>query len=637
MLGVKQLGLKKILLLSVMILVGFSVSGVGTVLYYKEKLLLTEMLKLETESYVEAQARNIETLINEKVDGVNKLAQQYKTKEFIGNAEQIIEQTHFLANAMNLNSAVLAFESGDAYWNQVSDNWPDHKYAGDVTQRSWYQDGRQAPSVTVTEPYTTDGEVFWLTIIEKIKGGTVSVDMKLDFLNDLVEKSNVNPDSVAFILNHDATVLASSSDTLRAGESAYRVDWLKSAVKRVVGETSSVSDYQLDGKDNLLFSHRVKAGDKNWYFVVGVNKSLVFSKLESARNDAIVFSIISILICVALSYVLIQVLYKPILTLKETIINLSSGEADLTARLHIDSDDDVGDIARGVNCLIENLQQMMIDIQSATSALKSNVSRMRRNSEQNLDMLQRHVSETEQVVTAIEEMAATAESMASDAVNTASLTHQAKEASSQSRQIVETSQHTVSGLISDVNVSSGHVRRMSEETQSINAILGVIGEIAEQTNLLALNAAIEAARAGEQGRGFAVVADEVRSLASRTKDSTNKVEMAIEHLSKGTSAVVKSMEDTKSRCQDTEDGASRVAASLDQMSDFVEGIADLSVQMATSAEEQSSVTQELSRNMSVLGDIVGKLDESGHSALRDAKDVDEVNSQLMIMIQRFKF
>jgi methyl-accepting chemotaxis protein len=359
--------------------------------------------------------------------------------------------------------------------------------------------------------------------------------------------------------------------------------------------------------------------------------------LEESRNTAIYVSAIAMAISLLLSYLLIQVLYKPILALKETILNLSSGDADLTARLKVESNDDLGDIAKGVNRFIENLQNMMLDIQRVTTKLDANVGRMRDHSERNRDILQNHVSETEQVVAAIEEMNATADSMASDAANTASLTQRANDTSSKSREIVERSQNTVSGLMRDVNQSTSNVQQMNEETLSINKILSVIGEIAEQTNLLALNAAIEAARAGEQGRGFAVVADEVRNLASRTKDSTEEVEAALESLLKGTGAVVSSMEATKFRCQDTANGAGEVAVSLEKMSDFVDEINDLSIQIATAAEEQSSVTQELSRNMSAISQIVNELDDNGHSALKDAEDVAEMNNHLTTIVNGFKF
>ncbi|HHX8325552.1 TPA: HAMP domain-containing protein [Vibrio alginolyticus] len=369
----KKLGLKKAFLVSVMILVGLSLSGVSTALYLQEKEALTESVIHENKMYVESKAQMIETLVNEKVADISKLAQQFKNTEFTGSEQEIIEQTHFLANAMNLNSAVLAFESGDAYWNQTSDSWPENKFDGDVTQRSWYQDGRNASTVTVTEPYSTDGEVYWLTIIEKIKGGTVSVDMKLDFLNALVAKANDIPGATAVILNQDTSFLASSSNAIKAGEKGRDFDWFKDAANEAVSNESSMIHYLLNGQEKILFTHRINAGDKNWYFAVGLDKSVALAKLESARNSAILVSIIAMAISLVLSYLLIQALYQPILALKETIMNLSHGDADLTARLTMESNDDLGDIAKGVNRLIENLQNMMLDIQGVTATLQSNV------------------------------------------------------------------------------------------------------------------------------------------------------------------------------------------------------------------------------------------------------------------------
>jgi len=635
MLNFKQLGLKKLLLVSVMLLVGLSVSGVSFVLYLQEKEALTESVINESKNYVEAKSGVIETLINEKVGGISKLAKRYKNKKFEGSEQEIIDQTFFLANAMNLNSAVLAFESGDAYWNQITDSWPDHKFDGDVTQSSWYQDGRNSSGTTVTEPYG-DGDVYWLTIIEKIKGGTISVDMKLDFLNALVKQSNDIPGATAVILNHDTMFLASSSSAIKAGQKGTEFAWFKDAALDAVTKESSVIEYELNGLEKVLFTHRINAGDKDWYFAVGLDKSVAFAKLEESRNKAIYVSVIAVILSLILSYLLIQMLYKPILVLRETITNLSSGDADLTQRLKVETNDELGDISKGINKFIGNLQDMMLEIREVTTTLQSNVGRMREQSETNSNILQNHVSETEQVVTAIEEMNATADSMASDAANTASLTEKANATSVESKRIATLSQDTVSGLIADVDVSADNVQNMNKETHSINGILSVISEIAEQTNLLALNAAIEAARAGEQGRGFAVVADEVRNLASRTKDSTQEVESALDSLMKGTDAVVSSMTNTKSRCQDTADGAGEVAASLETMSNYVDDIHDLSTQIATAAEEQSCVTQELSKNMTSISEIVNELDNNGQRSLRDAEDVAEVNNQLVAIVNRFK-
>jgi methyl-accepting chemotaxis protein len=278
----------------------------------------------------------------------------------------------------------------------------------------------------------------------------------------------------------------------------------------------------------------------------------------------------------------------------------------------------------------------MLEIRQMTENLNENVDRMKDQSQRNSSILQNHVQETEQVVTAIEEMNSTADSMATDAANTAQLTHKASEASAASKATVTQAQNNVQELVDDVSNASGNVNNMASETDGINTILGVIGDIAEQTNLLALNAAIEAARAGEQGRGFAVVADEVRNLASRTKTSTEEIEAALASLLRGSQSVVDSMDSTKQKCAQTAEGAGEVAESLDVMTQFVTDINDLSTQIATAAEEQSSVTQELSRNMSAINDIVGELDANGQQALEEAQRISDMNQSLAEIVARFK-
>lgn len=632
----KHLGLKKILVLSVVLLVSLSVTISSLILYSQEEKALTDSIISESQGFAKAKAAIVETMINEKVGGINKLADQFRFKQLKGNEADIIEQTKFLANAMNLNSAVLAFESGDAYWNQSAADWPDNKFNGDVKQRKWYQEGRRAEDVTVTEPYMGSGSSYWLTIIEKIKGGTISVDMKLEFLNDLVAVAADFPGATAVILNQDTTVLASSLGDLKVGNTANSYVWFRDIAAEVVNNKSTVIDYQYNSEEKILFSYRINAGDKNWYFAIGLDRAVAFEKLEESKNNAIMVVLLSAIVSALIAFALIHVLYRPILALKETISGLSQGDGDLTQRLQVTSNDELGEISQGVNLFIESLQNMMIEIQIASTKLQSNVGLMREQSERNSSILQGHVSETEQIVTAIEEMNATASAMATDAANTASLTNQANETSYESRVTVERSQQTVSTLISDVEESSDNVQKMNDETQSINAILAVIGDIAEQTNLLALNAAIEAARAGEQGRGFAVVADEVRNLASRTKDSTEEVEVALNRLVKGSQAVVESMENTKHRCKETAEESGNVADSLGTMTSYVDEINNLSTQIATAAEEQSSVTQELSRNMSTINEIVGELDSNGHQALASAEEIADINNQLSEIVARFK-
>ncbi|WP_394128172.1 methyl-accepting chemotaxis protein [Vibrio hepatarius] len=633
----RNLGFRKLLLISIVALVVVSVSASSYIAYVKQKSNLVKLITQTNQEYVKSEAEQIAAQLNEKVHGLDKLGQHFDNKPITGTEEDFIELTHLFSKAMNLNSSVVAFTNGDAYWNQTAKTWPNHKFEGDVTTRGWYQLGRQSPSAAISEPYLgSEGDVYWVSIVRKTMSGMISADMQLGFLNDIAKNANEIPGAVAVILNHDTTVLASSFSEVKAGTKADSVDWLNTVAKQVIGNVDTVFDGAIGDKDELFFSHQVKVADKNWYFVIGIEKAVAFSALASAKQAAITTAIIATVISIILALIIMNILYRPILVLKETVMGLSEGNGDLTQRIEVKTHDDLGQISEGVNAFIANLQSMMLEIREVTNHLNENVDRMKDQSQRNSVILQNHVQETEQVVTAIEEMNSTAESMATDAANTAQLTHKASEAGNASKDTVTQAQNNVNELVEDVGVASENVNSMASETDGINTILGVIGDIAEQTNLLALNAAIEAARAGEQGRGFAVVADEVRNLASRTKASTEEIEAALASLLKGSQSVVDSMDSTKEKCAQTAEGAGEVASSLDVMTDFVTDINDLSTQIATAAEEQSSVTQELSRNMTAINDIVGELDANGQTALEEAQAISDMNHTLTSIVGRFK-
>ncbi|KJY82755.1 chemotaxis protein [Vibrio galatheae] len=633
----RNLGFRKLLLISIIALVVFSVSISSYVAYVKQKETLVDLITSSNQEYVESKAEEIENKLNEKVAGLDKLGKLFENDPIKGEEKDFIALTHLIAGGMNLNSSVVAFTNGDGYWNQTAKTWPNNKYDGDVTTRSWYQLGRKSSTAAMTEPYlSSDGDIYWVSIVRKTFSGMISVDMQLGFLNEIVKNANEIPGALAMIINHDKTVLASSFDAVKAGESSDKFPWLSSVAKQAIGSSEAVFDGQLGDKEKLFFSHQITIAGKNWYFVVGLEKEVVYADLASAKQTAIVTAVIATVVSVIFALLILNVLYRPILVLKETVVGLSQGNGDLTQRIEVKTNDDLGQISEGVNAFIASLQAMMLDIREVTNHLNENVDRMKDQSQRNNVILQNHVQETEQVVTAIEEMNSTADSMATDAANTADLTHKANEASSNSKATVTQAQNNVQELVDDVSTASDNVNKMASETDGINTILGVIGDIAEQTNLLALNAAIEAARAGEQGRGFAVVADEVRNLASRTKTSTEEIEAALASLLRGSQSVVDSMETTKQKCAQTAEGAGEVAESLDVMTQFVTDINDLSTQIATAAEEQSSVTQELSRNMSAINDIVGELDANGQQALEEAKHISDMNQKLTGIIGRFK-
>ena len=332
----------------------------------------------------------------------------------------------------------------------------------------------------------------------------------------------------------------------------------------------------------------------------------------------------------------INKIVKNLVVLKERIDTLSTGEADLTSRIDITSQDELGDIGNSVNNFIIYLQSMIQEISQASDHITDGIKQLDVQSEQNNQALIKHASETDQIVAAITEMSSTAETVAQSATETATNTQKANDEALQAKDDVLEASNSMTTLVDEVDAASSSINTMNENTQEIVKVLSVIGEIAEQTNLLALNAAIEAARAGEQGRGFAVVADEVRSLAARTQTSTAEINEILDTLRQDATNAVRAMEMTKASCGRTAENAGRVSNSLDSMTGSIVEINDLSTQIATASEEQSSVTEEVSRNMNNIREMVHELTQNGQATVDSTQNLAAANAQLNAMVSKFK-
>ncbi|MGL4505753.1 MAG: methyl-accepting chemotaxis protein, partial [Aeromonas sobria] len=323
-------------------------------------------------------------------------------------------------------------------------------------------------------------------------------------------------------------------------------------------------------------------------------------------------------------------------TLKQNIDALSAGDADLTTRIRVKGHDELDHIAQSVNRFIAYLQQMMLQVTETTELITRELAQLDQQTGQARRILGEHAAETDQIVTALTELSSTADSVAHHASDSASFTESANGQAIQSRKVVGQASASVAALIDEVDLAAAKVLGMQEDARQISSVLSVIGDLAAQTNLLALNAAIEAARAGEQGRGFAVVADEVRALAARTQNSTAEVGSMLSRLTQGVAEAVVAMEHTKQSCQAATENTEQVTGGLDKMADAVVQINDLGTQIATAAEEQSRVTEEINRNMVTIRDMVNLLVDNGQNTEQSSATLLESNRQLVALVHRFK-
>ncbi len=301
---------------------------------------------------------------------------------------------------------------------------------------------------------------------------------------------------------------------------------------------------------------------------------------------------------------------KPIQRMVQSLDDIAKGEGDLTRRLEIDSHDEIGQLGESFNIFVSKLHDIIASVVDVTNDVKTASVDINTQTLVIEDKLLKHNHETDLVATAITEMSATSHEVAQNTTQVAVSTQAATQEVARAQECVDISLSEVSNLMAEINTAAEQVDSLSEQSKKINSVLSVIGGIAEQTNLLALNAAIEAARAGEQGRGFAVVADEVRSLASRTQVSTLEISEMLSELHNLVTAAVNAMQASQQSCNRSVESSRAISESLGAVTTSVTTINDMSTQIATAATEQSSVTEEINRNVFAIQEIVNELTES---------------------------
>ncbi|MFV7669036.1 methyl-accepting chemotaxis protein [Shewanella algae] len=326
----------------------------------------------------------------------------------------------------------------------------------------------------------------------------------------------------------------------------------------------------------------------------------------------------------------------PIRNMLDNLNDIAQGEGDLTKRLQVRGEDEIAQLGLAFNRFVEKLQHIIRDVTTATHEVQDAAGSIHSQTQAIASQLVNHNNETDQVVTAITEMSSTAQEVAMNTTQVAEATHVATDEVAKAQECVDTSLTEISTLMAEINSAANHIQSLSEQSQRINSVLSVIGGIAEQTNLLALNAAIEAARAGEQGRGFAVVADEVRSLASRTQASTLEINEMLSELHRLVSQAVSAMEESQQSCHRSVESSRLISESLGAVTSSVTSINDMSTQIATAATEQSSVTEEINRNIYAIQEIVAELLHSSEDAARVSQTVSHSGDNLGKLVNQFR-
>lgn len=349
-----------------------------------------------------------------------------------------------------------------------------------------------------------------------------------------------------------------------------------------------------------------------------------------------------LIIAIGLCVCLVLVIGFPILVtgplhnLLNRINQIADGDGDLRVRLDVVSNDELGKLSHAFNRFLDKLQPLIKEVGRVTSEVESSAQNLANLAVANDRLISSEYAAVDQVSTAATEMSSAVHEVARNAQNAADAARSAEAQSRDGAQVVGGVINSIRQLAQEVEGASATIQTLEQEAGNIGAVLAVIRGIADQTNLLALNAAIEAARAGEQGRGFAVVADEVRALAARTQESTKDIQEMIERLQLGVQNAVKATNSGSSKAQQSVEQAAGVDQALTDTSDSVQRINDMAAQIATACEQQSSVTEEIARNISDIRDLSNEAAQNSEQSTQASKHLSELSQGLTKLVGRFR-
>ncbi|QNH75760.1 methyl-accepting chemotaxis protein [Pseudomonas protegens] len=482
--------------------------------------------------------------------------------------------------------------------------------------------------------------------------GIVGADLSVNFIQDMLVGANQKLYSGAgemALIGGNARLVAYTKDSSKFGEKVSDV-LPPDAVARLSSLKRGEVTYNVDqanGKIALYLPFGIGQTDANWTLMLQLPLGAVMADLNALQNDlaqqrkADTFGMAMVgLLIAGLGLLVIWLvghgIARPLRQMVAMLDDIAQGEGDLTRRLTSDRADELGSIAKGFNTFLAKLQAMISQVVTSVQSVSDS-------SEHTADIairtnqgVHKQMVEIDQVATAVHEMTATAQDVARNATQAAQAASHADQAASQGMQIVRDTSSAIGALAEEIGRAVGVVQTLAKDSENINAILIAIRGIAEQTNLLALNAAIEAARAGEQGRGFAVVADEVRNLAQKTQQATEEIQSMIQQLQQGTREVVRVMEDSQHKTDQSVEHAAKAAQALETITQAVSVINDMNTQIASAAEEQSAVAEDINRNVINIGQVANEVAGGADESSAASAGLTKLAEQQRRLINQFK-
>ncbi|MBX8623198.1 methyl-accepting chemotaxis protein [Pseudomonas glycinae] len=578
----------------------------------------------------EVTADNIQTWLSGRILLIENAAQNIAINPEPSAVASLLEQKA-------LTSTFMASYLGDATGHFTIR--PDAKMPDgfDPRVRPWYKGAESSSTSTLTEPYidaATGQTIISIATAAKKAGQSVGVvggDLSLQTLINTLSARDFSGMGYAFLVSADGKILVHPDKALvmKSLKEAYPQD-----TPRI---SSDFSEVTVDGKTRIVNFTPIKGlPSVNWYIGLSVDKDKAFSMLSEFRTSAVIATVIAVAIIIALLGMLIRILIQPLHVMTRAMEDIADGEGDLTKRLTIQNQDEFGVLGTAFNRFVERIHGSIREVSSATGQVNEVALRVVAASNSSMYNSDQQASRTNSVAAAINQLGAAAQEIARNAAQASTQASDARGLAEDGQQVVERSIKAMNQLSSMLSASSSNIESLNSKTVNIGQILEVITSISQQTNLLALNAAIEAARAGEAGRGFAVVADEVRNLAHRTQESAQQVQTMIEELQVGARESVSTMSDSQRHSQDSVEIANLAGERLNSVTQRIGEIDGMNQSVATATEEQTAVVESINVDITEINTLNQEGVENLQATLRACSDLEQQASRLKQLVGSFR-
>ena len=524
---------------------------------------------------------------------------------------------------------------------------------------AWFTCPRTTLKPCVIEPYfyVINGQNVLMTsiVFPLMANGKViaslSVDINLNSLQAVSQQASrklydgqaqvsiISPTGVLAGYSPDASKLSQRLDQVDSTSGAQLIGFLASGAQI----RSLRTEHQL----KVLAPFAPIPDGKLWGVLLDVPEKVLVAPAEALKTqlDAdnakgtlleLGLGLLAAVVGLILVWLMARSVTRPILGVARMLEDIASGEGDLTRRLAYDKQDELGQLAGWFNRFLDKLQPIIAEVKRSVQDARGTADQSAAIATETSAGMEQQYRQVDQVATASHEMSATAQDVARSAAQAAQAARDADQATREGLTVIERTTTNIGNLAADMSTAMAQVEGLAANSEKIGSVLEVIRGIAEQTNLLALNAAIEAARAGEAGRGFAVVADEVRNLARRTQESVEETRLVIEHLQSGTEEVVGSMGNSYRQAQGSVEQVGQAVTALRQIGEAVTVISDMNLQIASAAEEQSAVAEEINSNVATIRDVTESLSEQANESARVSQALNSLANQQQGLMDQFR-